>query len=299
MISVLRKIFTLKISREFGEAKQMISTAQPFRYKSTIIGENRREALRPQMSDAKGQESDPKPKYYKLKKNCENSDVIEDLVKILQRGGVVGIPTDTLYGIACLAQSTEAVDKIYSIKGRDPKKPIAICVGEVYDVAQWGKLPSNLGQTGADRGVKKNSVELLKDVLPGPVTIVIDRTPSLNTRLNPETNMVGVRVPQHEFVRNLASRLMEPLALTSANLSSTRSSLCVKDFENLHHLLDAVVDGGPIGEEGALGGAGDARLGSTVTRIMPDGKSFQVLRAGCAYQQTVDVFVKSWGLTQI
>lgn len=56
-------------------------------------------------------------KVFKLSKTNDNSDIIEMIVPILQHGGVVALPTDTIYGLACLAQSTEGIEKLYKIKG--------------------------------------------------------------------------------------------------------------------------------------------------------------------------------------
>ena len=63
------------------------------------------------------------------------------------------------------------------------------------------------------------SQEALRDMLPGPVTLVFERTECLNPGLNPSTALVGIRIPDHDFVRQLTLACNEPLALTSANLS--------------------------------------------------------------------------------
>lgn len=55
-------------------------------------------------------------------------------MKALKQGHVVAVPTDTIYGLACLAQNSEAIKKVYDIKGRNQQKPLAICVGEIQDI---------------------------------------------------------------------------------------------------------------------------------------------------------------------
>ena len=71
----------------------------------------------------------------------ENNDVLSDDIEkagqILTRGGTIAIPTDTIYGVASLAQSTEGVQKLYEMKQRDPEKPLAICVGDVEDISRY------------------------------------------------------------------------------------------------------------------------------------------------------------------
>ena len=68
------------------------------------------------------------------------------------------------------------------------------------------------------------SQEILQDLLPGPVTLVFERTDQLNPGLNPTTRLVGIRIPDHYFVRQLSLRCEEPLALTSANISTVGQS---------------------------------------------------------------------------
>ena len=63
--------------------------------------------------------------------------VTDQCVRVLQRGGVIAVPTDTIYGIAASAINTEAIEKLYSIKVRDQMKPVAICVGKPTDVDKY------------------------------------------------------------------------------------------------------------------------------------------------------------------
>lgn len=66
--------------------------------------------------------------------DIDTESILETTVQALKEGQVVAVPTDTIYGLACLAQNSEAVGKVYDIKGRHNGKPLAICVGEVEDV---------------------------------------------------------------------------------------------------------------------------------------------------------------------
>lgn len=68
---------------------------------------------------------------------------------------------------------------------------------------------------------------VLEDLLPGPVTLVFERTQELNHNLNPNTNLVGVRIPNNNFLRKVIRSLGEPIALTSANLTNANSALSV------------------------------------------------------------------------
>ena len=232
----------------------------------------------------------------------DNSDIIAKCVKILHKGGIIATPTDTLYGFACLAQCTEAVEQLYALKGRHALKPIAICVGETYDVCQWARFPQGLVSLVCKKlGIeeeKSNDVlqEFLNDFLPGPVTLVAERSPALNNNLNPKISTVGIRVPDYDFIRDLINNLREPLALTSANISGDESSLCIEDFSSLWPKLDAVVDGGVVGSSHVNKNIKYTKEGSTIVKILPDGKSFKVIRAGCAYEDTVYKLQEKWEL---
>ncbi|XP_038893582.1 yrdC domain-containing protein, mitochondrial isoform X2 [Benincasa hispida] len=139
----------------------------------------------------------------------------QEATDALKAGKVIAVPTDTLYGLACDACSSEAVHRIYEIKGRKLTSPLAICVGDVSDITRFAvtdHLPSGL----------------LDSLLPGPVTVVLKR---------------GI----------LQVRSETALALTSANLSGQPSSVCVNDFENLWQHCAYVYDGGvlPAGRAGS------------------------------------------------
>lgn len=191
--------------------------------------------------------------------------------RLLTDGNIIALPTDTIYGLAACAQNTSAVRRLYGIKGRDSAKPLAVCVGEVDDIHLWGKadtLPEGL----------------LKALLPGPVTVILERAPGLNTELNPNCAKVGVRVPNHPFVRKIAQNVSSPLALTSANLSNEPSSLSVKEFESLWPQLDAIFDGGSL----AVLQSNSSRAGSTVVDLSVEGK-YHIVRNGSALLHTMEI----------
>ncbi|KGL89047.1 hypothetical protein N301_12856, partial [Charadrius vociferus] len=133
--------------------------------------------------------------------------------------------------------------------------------------------------------------ELLRDLLPGPVTLVLKRSEELNKDLNPFTSLVGVRIPNHPFVRDLARACSGPLALTSANISCQASTLTVSEFQDLWPQLSLVIDGGPIGDIQSP----ECRLGSTVVDLSVSGK-FTIIRPGCALTSTVEILKQKYGL---
>lgn len=184
---------------------------------------------------------------------------------ILRSGGIVALPTDTIYGVAALAQNSQSVAKLYELKRRDAGKPIAICVHDVDEISRWAQVSI--------------PEKLLHHLFPGAVTAVFQRTQELNPDLNLFTPLVGVRVPNSDFIRQVARCCGEPLALTSANVSSEMSTLSIQEFQALWPYLDAVFDGGNLGCKGLN------REGSTVINFSVPGH-FEIIRKGCAFQET-------------
>ncbi|XP_066430907.1 threonylcarbamoyl-AMP synthase [Eleutherodactylus coqui] len=207
-------------------------------------------------------------------------EILNTSVGVLQQGGVIGVPTDTIYGIACLAQNSQSIKNIYNVKGRNGTKPLAICVGAIEDIYKYCQV--NVPD------------HLLRDLLPGPVTLVMERSDELNKELNPFTSLVGVRIPDHAFIRQLAQICSEPLALTSANLSTQPSTLSVEEFKDLWPMLSLVVDGGPIGDLSSP----ECRLGSTVVDLSIPGK-FTIIRPGCALIPTLEILKNKYGLSSV
>ncbi|XP_074073673.1 threonylcarbamoyl-AMP synthase [Macrotis lagotis] len=213
-----------------------------------------------------------------FKRDAEGwAEALAAAVGALRAGGLVAVPTDTLYGVACAARCSAAVGALYGLKGRCRTKPLAVCLGRVADVYRYCQV--------------RVPRELLEDLLPGPVTLVMERSGELNKDLNPFTPLVGIRIPDHAFMRELAQTFSGPLALTSANISSQPSSLNVKEFQELWPQLSLVVDGGPIGDVRSP----ECRLGSTVVDLSVPGK-YRVIRPGCALTQTAAILQKKYGL---
>jgi tRNA threonylcarbamoyl adenosine modification protein (Sua5/YciO/YrdC/YwlC family) len=167
-------------------------------------------------------------------------------VKHIRLGNVIAIPTDTIYGLAADAENMEAVRKLYRIKDRHSSKAVAICVHDTQSIERWG-LAEYVPE------------EMLQELLPGPVTIVLKKTSRVNSELNPNDKKIAVRIPKYEFVQKLTAALQKPVALSSANKSGNVSSVTVDEFSYLWPRLDAVFDGGTTGA---------SKAGSTIVDLL-------------------------------
>ena len=196
-------------------------------------------------------------------------------VTALRRDGVVALPSDTIYGVAACAASSEGVRRVYECKRRSAKVPLSICVQDIASVATYGDtshLPPGL----------------LEALLPGPVTLLLRRLEEapLDPSLNPDTKAIGIRIPDCEFLCAVASAHGGALALTSANVSGSSSTKSVWEFREIWDVCEHVFDGGELD-------ANDI-AGSTVVDLSSPG-SFKVLRAGCAEAQTTEI-MQGFGL---
>lgn len=179
------------------------------------------------------------------------------------------------------------VDLVHYTREGDPSPASALSPGKVHQgYLEWICAPfaCRYCQVRVPR-------ELLEDLFPGPVTLVMERSEELNKDLNPFTRLVGIRIPDHAFMLDLAHMFGGPLALTSANLSSQASSLSVEEFQDLWPHLSLVIDGGPIGDSQSP----ECRLGSTVVDLSVPGK-FGIIRPGCALENTTEILQQKYGL---
>ena len=148
-------------------------------------------------------------------------------------GGAVVYPTETVYGLGADATDADAVGRVFELKRRDRSKPLSLGVASV-DAALRHTRP-----TGRAR-------RFMRAFLPGPVTVVVDRDPSLPDALTAGRDRVGVRVPDDEVAASLFERAGVPVTATSANRSGTPSVTAPGDLTpDLREAVAAVVDAGP------------------------------------------------------
>ncbi len=166
-----------------------------------------------------------------LKVSC-NKEGIEKASKIINQGGIVVFPTDTVYGIGCNPYNKDAVEKIYKIKSRDFSKPFPVLVYS-KEIAERIAL--------FDVFTKK----IVERFWPGPLTIILKLTDkSLKKSLN-LTDKIALRVPNHKCTLELLKKC-NLLVGTSANISGHSSFTNPDECFNNIQKYDIFVDGGII-----------------------------------------------------
>ena len=153
----------------------------------------------------------------------------------LRKGGVAIIPTDTVYGLACGISHDSAIKRIYALKDMDPKKPLAILVGDMTAVGHYA------------RGVTTPYFRLLKRVLPGPYTFIFEASSEVPKIMLRRRRTIGIRMPDNPITLALIEALEEPLLTTSVRTPDDHWVIDPLEIESsLDERVDLVVDGGPL-----------------------------------------------------
>ncbi len=191
-------------------------------------------------------------------------EAISRCVQVLQNGGVLAIPTETAYGLACDPRNRVALAKIYKIKQRDQSKALPLIACSKEQVANIFEIPVQ-------------AQDLITKYWPGPLTILLAPADMMMRKSMPvfKDGLAAVRVSSHAFVQKLACEHGFPLTATSANLADKPPAMSAEEVErafanNPPDLQpDLIVDGGVLPDNPA----------STIIKFMEDGR-VEVVRQG-------------------
>lgn len=177
--------------------------------------------------------------FIKIYPENPNPKEIDKVVRVLQDGGLVIYPTDTVYAIGCDALNVRAVEKICRMKGINPQKSdLSIICYDLSNLSEYAK-------------VSNAAFKLMKKNLPGPFTFILPTSNEL-PKIYKNRKEVGIRVPDNQIVRTLVKELGNPILTTSVHHDdemieySTDPELIYEKYENL---VDLVIDGGYGGME--------------------------------------------------
>ena len=157
---------------------------------------------------------------------------IDKAAEIIKNGGLVAIPTETVYGLAADALNGEAVAKIFKAKGRPMDNPLIV---HISDVAQAERLVSDFPQKART---------LAENFWPGPLTMVLPKSELIPDEVSAGLSTVAIRFPSHPIARALISA-SSPLAAPSANLSGSPSPTTANHvYDDMNGRIDAIINGG-------------------------------------------------------
>jgi L-threonylcarbamoyladenylate synthase len=161
-------------------------------------------------------------------------DALLEAAKWIRNGGLVAIPTDTLYGLAVDPFNAEAVARLFAVKGRDAGRAVPLVAADIAQVSV------HLGALGPVAS------RLAARFWPGPLTLLVDAPSSLGRAVTGDTGRIGVRVPRHDITRSICQAAGRPVTATSANLSGEPATADPGEVERtLGDRIDLLIDAGP------------------------------------------------------
>ncbi len=184
-------------------------------------------------------------------------DEIAKALKVVQDGGIILYPTDTIWGIGCDASNTEAVQKIYHLKQRSEAKSLIILLDTDNKLASYIQEVPELAY---------NLIEYAEN----PLTLVMPGARNISPAIIAPDGSVGIRISSHPFCQGLIQRLRKPLVSTSANISGKPSPQYFSQIDQeIIDGVDYVVDLDQHSME--------IKNPSTIMKLAPDGR-FEFLR---------------------
>ena len=156
--------------------------------------------------------------------------VVKRVAEILDKGGIIVYPTDTVYGLGCYISNKKGIDTINSIKAS--VKPRSIMLSDLKAISRYAK-------------VSNEAFRILRSLLPGPYTFILPATRLVPRLLQTNRKSIGVRIPDHWFCQAIVEEVGEPIITASVPLSHERLHIDPIEIErHLGHRVDAVVDSG-------------------------------------------------------
>ena len=167
--------------------------------------------------------------------HCPDRAVLQEALAVLQRGGVVAYPTDTVYGLAVDAMNPEAVARLYGVKRRPQEKALPLVISGLEQLSQLVAPPSCTAR------------RMMDAFWPGPLTLLMPPHEQVPPHLLGRSRRIGIRWPQAGLSQQLALGLGRAVTATSANLSGAPAALSASEIiTQLASTVDLVLDGGVV-----------------------------------------------------
>lgn len=172
--------------------------------------------------------------YFQVCKDKPDPACMRRAAEILKQGGLVAFPTETVYGLGANGLDEQAVAAIFRAKGRPSDNPLILHIADQDDL------------TELVRAVPANARVLLNKFWPGPLTVVLERSPVVPDKVTGGLNTVAVRMPDSVVARELIRLAGTPVAAPSANTSGRPSPTTAQAvLADLTGKIDAIIDAGP------------------------------------------------------
>ena len=191
---------------------------------------------------------------------------IEQICEVIQNGGIVAFPTETVYGLGIRFNDQEALEHLMEAKNRDYSKAITLMVAHPQDILQYAY-------------VSDKTQKIIKQFMPGMITLIFKKKESVDDMMTNGKTTIGIRIPDSEFVLSLLKKV-GPMLVTSANLSHHQNTTSTKEvLQQLDGRIDMIVDGKT-----------SDNIASTVVDVSQD--EIKILRAGKITKEQIEEAIK-------
>jgi tRNA threonylcarbamoyl adenosine modification protein (Sua5/YciO/YrdC/YwlC family) len=181
--------------------------------------------------------------------------LIRRAVEILRGGGIVIYPTDTVYGMGCDLFNKKGIERIYEIQRRDRKQPLSFICADLKDISRYAR-------------VSDDAYKIMKRLLPGPYTFVLEASRAVPKIILPKRLTTGIRIPDNRICQSLVAEMGSPVISTSVKNGEGELLSDPRMIEELFgKRVDIIIDGGII-----------AAAPSSVVSLLAEG--IEVIRAG-------------------
>ncbi|HPG38654.1 MAG TPA: L-threonylcarbamoyladenylate synthase [bacterium] len=168
-----------------------------------------------------------------INKKSPEPELIFRAAKILQKGGVIAYPTETVYGIGCNIFDDKAVNRIYTIKQRDKGKALIVIAADIIQISDIVE------------SIPEEAEKLIENFWPGPLTIVFETSSTLKEFPFGKSKTIAIRIPDNPICLSLLKISGFPIVSTSANISGQPSATKAQQvFDQFGSELDLIIDGG-------------------------------------------------------
>lgn len=155
-------------------------------------------------------------------------------VDVLRGGGIVIYPTDTVYGMGCDLFNKKGIERIYEIKRRDRKQPLSFICSDLKDISRYAQ-------------VSDGAYKIMKRLLPGPFTFILNASRSVPKIILPKRQTTGIRVPDNRICQALVGGMGSPIISTSVKDGDGELLSDPRIIEELYgKRVDMIIDGGII-----------------------------------------------------
>lgn len=191
---------------------------------------------------------------------------MNEICDVIQKGGIVAFPTETVYGVGIRFEDEKALDHLMEAKNRDYSKAITLMVANKADISQYAY-------------VSEKAQKLIEHFMPGMITLIFQKKETVSEAMTNGKPTIGIRIPDSSFVLSLLEKV-GPMLVTSANLSHHQNTTSTAEvLEQLDGRIDLVVDGKT-----------SDNIASTVVDVSQD--EIKILRAGKITKEQIEEAIK-------